>query len=251
LATACRVWIVVLTLFARSCIPYDHQTTTDSGYKIDLDYKIGVTTSYKNIYVAWIEDQNKSFCRYIYICERLDYATFTGTSGFDNIKQKAACPYWRKSLYETPYDDAVDAISGPTKGNTDFSASITLPKGSPKKFTVYFEIDRSFDNNDWWTDQPAILYSADIDIDSITTSGQYTLTARGWSRNAGGGSGGNENKYTGNPVSSGVGELQTELRYISNTAASNGTAFGPAYGATSANNAMNMTKSITLTVTKL
>ncbi len=230
--------------------------TTDADYELELSFDMGVASDYANIYVAWIEDSSRSFIRYIHICERLDYLAFTGSSSYSNIRNKATCPYWRKGLYETSLDDELlDGVSGATVRNNDFSNTITLPAGSPSRFTVYFEIDRSYDDNDWWDDQPAILYAADVDASGAEATLEFELTPRGWARNAGGGSGGNVNEIPGNPQASAIGALQSEMRYITHHAASDGTAFGDPYG-TEANpddstkDATKMVDSITLTATR-
>lgn len=209
---------------------------------------MGVTTSYANIYVAWIENQDRSCIQYITSCAKL--------LNHSNIESKDACPYWRKGLYETPADDGIDARSGATEKNKNFEKRITLPAGSPSRFTVFFEIDRSFDGNDWWTDQPAILYAADVDLSGGETQKTVSLSPRGWSRNndnENGGNGGNGKKFSANPPDSecAIGSLNTEMRYITRKAASGGTAFGGAYPATSAEDATTMTASLTLTATRL
>jgi hypothetical protein len=98
-----------------------------------------------------------------------------------------------------------------------------LAKGFPSRFTAYFEIDRSFDGNDWWTDQPAVVYAADVDLSGGQATRTFALSARGWSINnddQGGANGGN------------------------------GTAFGAAYAAGSAEDATNMVGSLSLTATR-
>jgi len=244
---------------AASCIasaPQQQEAPPPTGadYELELRFEKGGAPVDNIIHVAWIENRDESFFKYIFTSERLDYTVFTGNSGYSNIRTKATCPYWRKSLYETTLDDGIDAVSGPTRkpegSYTGFSSLTALPEGSPSRFTAYFEIDRSFDGNDWWNDQPAILYSADVDLSGGEAQKTIALTARGWSRNAGGGSGGNENQIAGNPPASTIGALQAEMRYITRKAASGGTAFGDAYAAGSASDATNMTASLTLTATR-
>lgn len=231
--------------FAASCV----DSTPLGGYELELRFEKGAAPASNIIHVAWIENRDESFFRYLFTSRYL-----LNGSAISNIPNKKTCPYWRTGLYETSLDDGIDAMSGPTKkpegANTGFSSTIAIPAGSPSRFTVYFEIDRSYDGNDWWTDQPAILYAADIDLSGGEAQITVSLAARGWSRNAGGGSGGNENAISGNPPASAIGALQSEMRYITRKAANGGTAFGDAYAAGSASDASNMTASLTLTATR-
>jgi hypothetical protein len=231
------------------------------AYELRLNFQKGAGATGNIIYVAWLADSGKDFVRYFYTCERLDYAAFKGSSDYSNIKSRATCPYWRKNLYETALDDGVDVMSGATMRDQDFMASATVPAGSPSRFTVYFEYDRSRDPNYWWTDQPSILYAADVNLDEVASSKTYGLTARGWSRNAGPSSygaddGGNANKGDLDfPNATGVGELVTEMRYITNREGTGGALFGAAYGnATNTNgsacDATTMVGSLNVTITR-
>lgn len=232
--------------------------TTGSEYELSLDYALGPSNPDNPIYAAWIENADEDFVRYLYVCERLDYQVLTGKTGYENIRNVKACPYWRKHLYETPLEQGADVVSGPTVAPGaafgGFARTIALPAGSPSRFTVYFEIDHSFDSNGWWNDQPALLYAADVDLSKGPAATSFPLTARGWSRNGPNGSGNNMNKFEGNPGGEGdpsmVGALQADMRYITNGAVDPGTAFGPAYPAGSAEDATNMVGSLTLAATR-
>jgi len=46
-----------------------------------------------------------------------------------------------------------------------------------------FATDRSFDKNDWFGDQPALLYSAIVDLENPQPS--YSLTLEAWTPNEG------------------------------------------------------------------
>jgi hypothetical protein len=245
-----RAIVLCAAVLIASCAQSVPHQASDAAYELTLSFKKGAASTGNIIYVIWLENPDKAFVRYLFTCERLDYLAFKGTDSYSNIFSKATCPYWRKGLYETTKNDGVDVMSGATQRGMDFSTTpITLPAGSPSRFTVYFEIDRSFDPNDWWTDQPALLYAADVELDGSAVK-TFPLTVRGWSRNAGGGSGGNENNAgtPGDPPSSAVGDLRTDMRYITNSRS--GTAFGAAYAASSSESAANMVGSITLAATK-
>jgi hypothetical protein len=232
--------------------------TTSSDYSLTLNFSVGPSNPDNPIYVSWIESADGDFVRYIYACERLDYQALAGKSGYDNIKNVNACPYWRTHLYQTPLEEDADVVSGPTVAEGaafgDFAKSITIPALSPSRFTVYFEIDHSFDSNDWWNDQPAILYAADVDLSKGPAAKSFPLAARGWSRNGPNGGGNNMNKFEGNPGGEGdpsmTGVLQADMRYIADGANGSGTDFGPAYPAGSAKDATNMVGSISLAVAR-
>lgn len=215
-------------------------------YKLEIDYTKG-STSARRIYAAWVADNAGTFVQNLYMCQNLH--------DVQNIIKRKALPYWRTKANP---ESEVDAVSGASVEDADFTIPERDYKGSSKLFTVYFEIDRSWDSNDWWTDQPAILYAADVDLDAVAASKTYDLAIQGWSRNAGPSApgatdGGNANVFAANPdpAASGLGVLVSELQYIKNAAASGGTAFGAAYGASNAKDATNMTGSIKLTVTKV
>jgi len=208
---------------------------------------MGTTSASKKIiYVAWIEDSGKSFVQYLYTCQNL----------FDvsNIVSKQTCPYWRTGVHDAGLDNGIDVMSGATKNYQNFSKTITLPTGSPTQFTVYFEVDRSWDPNGWWSDQPAVLYAVDVDLSGVTTTKTFTLSAQGWTRNVHDGTddnmGDNENVISGNPLDSAVGALQTEMRYITNAPNTDGSDFGDEYAADSTEDATNMVGALTLTATK-
>jgi hypothetical protein len=238
-----------------SCGP-EASDTTGSEYELALNFAAGPSNPDNPIYAAWIESPDGDFVRYLYVCERLDYLALTGTSDYTNIKDRKTCPYWRTSLYETPREAGIDVVSGPTieAGKAafgEFTKKISLPALSPSTFTVYFEIDHSFDVNDWWTDQPALLYAADVDLSKGPAAKSFPLTVRGWSRNAPGGGGSNDNRADSDfPNATEIGELVSEMRYITNHADVQGALFGSAYGPGSAEDATNMVGSLTLKATR-
>lgn len=174
-------------------------------------------TAYKNIYVIWIENKEESYLQNIFICNKLINGGLTGT----------ALPYWKLNKYPA----SVDAVSSATKANQDFSVSAELSDITIRKFTVYFEVDRSFDPNDWFSDQPALLYEAEIDLDSGVT--EYEMTPVGWTPNEK-----TANVIPGTPI----GVLQREMRYITNL--KDGTSFG----AVDSRSATRMVKKISVTV---
>jgi hypothetical protein len=203
-------------------------TFVKSGYSLQINFQIGTLSPYngvyyKNIYVAWIKNSSTSFIQNLGVCTKLRGSTLTGT----------VLPYWKTNIFPSSDTTELDAVTGATMANQDFSlAAQTLKDGSQRKFTVYFETDRSFEANDWFTDQPALLYSADVDLDSGVTD--YTLTPCGWTRNEH-----NGNVTGDDPATLILGTLQTEIRYITEKKP-----FGTADSASAA----NMVKNISLKI---
>jgi hypothetical protein len=147
------------------------------------------------IYTIWLANADENFYRNIYVCDHVVAQDLTGT----------LLPYWEKNIREFFTETEIDAVSGATIKTGNFTDSIVLSDDTIRQFTVYFEVDHSWDDNDWFTDQPAILFSADIDLDNPQPS--YTMEFAGWTPN--------ENTDEGTP--GGVfGILNTVIGYILN-----------------------------------
>ena len=192
--------------------------------KLNFEYGEDITGNYSNIYVVWLENTSSNFIQNIAVCERLVN---------DYVLQGIALPYWKMNKYPSSKTEA-DTISGATKARQDFTVTFALKNPSIKQFRIYFEIDRSYESNEWFSDQPAILYYVDVDLNTSVKS--YDLNFQGWT----------PNDKTTNPNSlspMNQGEIQSEKRYITHT--KNGTAFGPQDLTKSAT---KMVKKITLTI---
>ncbi|MBN1499402.1 MAG: DUF4959 domain-containing protein [Spirochaetes bacterium] len=180
---------------------------------LELSYIYG-SSSMSNIYVIWIEDASSNFIQNLSICNKLVKGGLTNT----------ALPFWKLNRYPKSDMTEVDAVTAATKAKQNFVVTAQLKDINVRKFTIYFETDFSFDANDWFGDQPAILYKADIDLDNLPANSEYELIFCGWTPNEG-----TENVIPSTPK----GTLQDETRYITNF--KNGTGFGdpdPARSAT-------------------
>jgi len=195
-----------------------------TGQNIVINYEFGEGLSpakYKNIYAIWIEDEATGTIQNISISKKIIAGGLTGT----------AVPFWKINKYPKSSKTEIDAVTSATQANTDFSVSAMLKDDSLKKFKVYFEVDRAYEPNDWFKDQPAILYSANIDLDSNITN--YELLPIGWT----------PNEYTKDFIpNTPMGQLQTEMRYITNLKE------GSSFGAEDARSLTKMTKKITLEI---
>jgi hypothetical protein len=199
------ILLIILILINFSCSktePID--ISGKDTLEISFDYGTDLSpTAYKNIYVVWIQNTDQSFFQNLKICQKLITGGLTGT----------ALPYWKTKIYPNSQTTEVDAVTSATIGNSNFTITSVIKNTDIRQFTVYLETDRSFDPNDWFGDQPALLYSANIDLESNVT--EYELTPCGWTPNEN-----TQNIIINTPK----GELQNDLRYITNH--KNGTAFG-------------------------
>jgi hypothetical protein len=197
--------LLVISLFFGNCSENKVDPIDISGKDtLEISFDYGTSpTSYKNIYAIWIQNQNSVFIQNLRVCPKLLNGSLTGT----------ALPFWKTKVYPNSQEDEIDAVSAATIANSNFTIVSAINNSEIKQFKVFFEIDRSFDPNDWFGDQPALLYSADIDLESNVTD--YELTPCGWTPNEG-----TQNVISGTPM----GTLQPEMKYITNL--KNGTSFG-------------------------
>ena len=215
--------IVTITVSALNC-SRDSQEVTPDQYKIVVNFEYGADLSpvaYKNIYVIWIEDVTSGFIQNINVCQKLLNGGLTDT----------ALPYWKMNKYQHSSGSEVDAVTSATKANTSFSVSATLKDVAVRKFVLYFEIDRAYEPNDWFTDQPSLLYSVSINLDENKT--QYELSPSGWTPNEK-----SQNIIQNTPI----GQLQNEMRYITNHKE------GSSFGASDSRSATKMVKKITVSI---
>ena len=176
----------------------------NAGDSWKLDFKFGTYSgSNSNIYVIWAENPDEGFYYPIYICEKLTNGSLTGT----------VLPYWHINKYPQMDSVEIDAVTRATIKKQDFSVSFEMPADAPDEFTVYFETDVYYNGNDWFYDQPAILYKTEIDRNNMQT--KYTLEFIGWTPNETDVSNENQYKYI-SQVNLVLGALENETRYITN-----------------------------------
>jgi hypothetical protein len=217
---------ILFSLFALKC-DRDYTEEISYSYKISVNFEYGVNlspTAYKNIYVVWIEDNASGFIQNINVCQKLRTGGLTGT----------VLPYWKINKYPASSVSELDAVSSATIANSNFSVSAVLKESTVRKFVLYFEIDRAYEPNDWFRDQPALLYSANINLDESPSV--YELSPAGWT----------PNEETQNIIqNTPMGNLQSEMRYITNLKT------GSSFGVSDAQSATKMVKKITATVTRI
>lgn len=153
----------------------------------------------------WIEDLEGAFIQTLYVAESIGKGIFQhgdASKGFwmaGEIQRPAALPYWshkrgiknESGLYlPTPTNPVPDAYTGPTPGQS-FILSSRLDEQGLTSFNVLFEINQTWDWNEFWTNnkypddeeyktscQPALVYSAKIDLENPQESYQMKLIGR-------------------------------------------------------------------------
>lgn len=207
LFTLCACMFVFSTCDSNSDTnnPTDPTTgTTTENYQLVLKFT-GTSLSSNTVYACWIEDESGKDIQNVYVCDRIANASLTGD----------ALPYWTTVKHIEESD--IDGVTGAsTQGDVGLSVTRTIPTGSPTKFRVCFEIDRSLNNNDYFGDRPSFIYRSDIiDVASLTTS-PYNLTLYGWMAN-----GTDSGTYSQKPNTAIPGyatyKLMTDLTWIANS----------------------------------
>lgn len=195
--------------------------------EIKITYNEGLVWKGSQIYCIWMESDTDDTILPILI-------TWRSLNPIGQIGQSLA--YWRlnkKSEMESKLTAAdIDAVTSATPnlpaGNSGNEAGkqIAVPIGSSsdrgrggftvtkkvpyqvKKFTVYFEIEHSYDSNLYFGDQPAILYKAVVDLDSMSAGDEIEFEFAGWTPYS---------TVTIDGISRPEGVLQTDLKYINTT----------------------------------
>jgi len=180
-----------------------------TGPALYLDFKKGPAHNHPS-FVLWAEDMEGNFIQTLFISKAV------GTSIYEHgdpssghwepgaIRRPASLPYWSHrrgiqapdGLYVPSLENPVaDAYTGATPpGN--FGVHTRFDKDPPAKFRIYFEINQTWDWNEFWTNnkypddaeyktscQPAVVYMAAVNLDEGSST--YTLEAIGHSHYAG------------------------------------------------------------------
>ena len=162
--------IAIFTIFflSSSCVETSNGGTS---YLLTLDFS-GPSSGSNTVYACWIENENGDNIRNFYICNKLISGGLTGI----------AIPYW-KTVKQTQNPDVDDVTGASVQGKTGLNVTRTFDFGSAAKIRVCFEIDRSWNGNDYFPDRPCFIYKTEL----ITLSGEtaaYDLHLYGWMSNA-------------------------------------------------------------------
>ena len=158
----------------------------------------------------WVEDIDGNYLATIYVAESIgtsifNYATNSGGKWAPGeIRRPAALPHWghkygykaEDGYYIPSTDNPVpDAVTGATP-KRDFVVYSTIPETQSEKLRILFEINQSWDWNEYWTNdkfpddeqyktssQPALIYETIINLNE---KGQiYFMEAIGHSHYSG------------------------------------------------------------------
>jgi hypothetical protein len=158
----------------------------------------------------WAEDTNGVYLQTIYVANSIARGIFqhgdakSGKWMPGEIRRPAALPYWAHQrgikasdgLYiPSPDNPLPDAVSGETPPG-DFLLHTRLEKNIPAIVNIFFEINQSWDWNEYWTNnkfpenkeyksscQPAVVYMATVDFNDNKKT--YQFKAIGHSHYAG------------------------------------------------------------------
>ncbi len=187
---------------------------------LTVHYEEGSTRGGPIVYVMWLENEARTFVQHLYVCKRL----------LDNSLAGVALPHWQLNKRKK---SSVDGVSGATR-HPQIVVTRAIPKEAGTRFTVYAELDHSWDSNDWFGDQPAVVYAVDVDLNTPQT--EYTLAPIGWSAER-------ESTVSSLPGASGfdTGNICEDMRYITHSKS------GDTFGAPNPDRAAtNMVKKLTV-----
>jgi hypothetical protein len=113
---------------------------------------------------AWIVDENDHYVTTVSVTERSAKKNWKAAP---DEGRPEALPVWNHSLPSSLTSDSLDAISSATKQES-VSAALDETRLIPgNTYTIYLEINHSFDYNDTWTKdnsgvngQPSLIYQA-------------------------------------------------------------------------------------------
>ena len=211
--------IVLSSLFLASCVKHPKVTVEEKkevvstqpftdGVPIQIEFEKGEEYYYP-LMVFWIEDLEGNYIETLYASKSISTGVFKygvnvkGKWTAGERRRPAALPYWSHKrgfvapdgLYlPTPQNPLPDAITGATP-KASFILNTTAKPGI-QKFRVMMEVNQTWDWNNHWHNnlypdddeyktscQPALLYMAEIDLNSQVNN--FVLTLIGHSHYSG------------------------------------------------------------------
>ena len=189
----------------------EHFSSNPLGSGSDLEIEMIRGDGHNHPLMAiWVESADGKFIQTLYVAESIGKGVFQhgdASRGFwiaGEIQRPAALPYWSHKrgiknehgyYLPTPTSPVPDAFTGPTPGQS-FILHTKLNESELKKFNLLFEINQTWDWNEFWTNnkypddeeyktscQPALVYSASIDLDN--PQGSYQMEVIGRSHHSG------------------------------------------------------------------
>lgn len=176
-----------------------------TGAELEIAFTRGEAHNHP-LMAIWVEDLDSNYIQTLFVAESLGKGIFQhgdATSGKwlpSDIRRPAALPVWSHSrgvkepdglFVPTPEHAVPDAYTGPTP-QTSFSLYTRLDKPIKSKFYVLFEINQTWDWNEFWTNnkypddnvyktscQPSLIYRALIDLNDNKYENPMELIGRG------------------------------------------------------------------------
>lgn len=176
-----------------------------SGQELQIEFKRGESHNHP-LMAVWAEDLGGNYIQTLFVAKSLGTGIFehgdpsTGKWLPGEIRRPAALPVWshKRGVKEldglyvpTTQTPVPDAYSGATPQKS-FSLDTRLDKPGPEKFYIYFEINQTWDWNDYWHNnkypdndhykascQPSLVYRALVDMEDGIDNYTLQLVGRG------------------------------------------------------------------------
>jgi hypothetical protein len=162
------------------------------GISIQIDFLKGESFNHP-LLAIWLEDKDGQYIETLYIAESIGKGIFQhgeksqGKWQPGPVRRPAALPYWGHKrgikaddgyFIPAPENPMPDAVTGPTPSGNFMLKSKTSAE-TPSVTKLLLEINQSWDWNEYWTNskyqddinymtssQPAVVYEAEIDLNS-------------------------------------------------------------------------------------
>jgi hypothetical protein len=180
-----------------------------SGPVISFEFRKGPSYNHPS-FVLWAEDMQGKFIQTLFITKAVGTSVYEhgkASSGHwepGEIRRPASLPYWSHrrgikspdGLYVPSLENPVsDTYTGATPAG-DFRIRARFDKDPPEKFRIYFEVNQTWDWNEFWTNnmypdddeyktscQPALVYMCELDFENPRT--EYSMRVIGHSHYSG------------------------------------------------------------------
>ena len=177
----------------------------EKGSPIEFHFKKGSKHNYP-LMAVWITDTNDHYVQTLYVAESVAKGVFKHGETSNGkwlpgpIRRPAALPVWAHSrgvreddglFIPTVNTPVADAYTGATPLN-DFVIHSNIADTSISTFYVYFEINQSWDWNDYWTNnkypddedyktscQPSLIYRTKVNKESAQKVYDLSLIGHG------------------------------------------------------------------------
>jgi hypothetical protein len=194
------IWMMVISMSCSRKIPVNSEPLKQeinsniegAGQTLELQFERGKAHNHPS-FAWWIEDTAGNYIQTLWVTKSIGTGIFkhgdasTGRWKTAEVRRPAALPYWahkrgireEDSLYTpTAKNPIPDAYTGETPAY-DYKILTHLDKSIKGRFTVFFEINQTWDWNEYWTNnkypddaayktscQPALVYSVTMNADS-------------------------------------------------------------------------------------